>query len=160
MNALGAAAITVLVIALALILGVVLRRASSGRVRVVAGGDAVVLPGVEADGSGPTLVQFSTPYCAQCPGTRRLLAQVAGQRGIRHHEIDLTEHPELAGRLRIRQTPTVLVLDADGREHARIGGAPKRDTVLAALAAPDTRDAPDPRDIPGSRDTDQTRSTP
>jgi hypothetical protein len=35
----------------------------------------------------------------------------------------------------VLRTPTTLVLDAAGREVSRAAGAPRRDQVLAALAA-------------------------
>lgn len=87
-------------------------------------------------GTTATLVQFSTPLCARCPGTARMLAAIAAERpGVSHHEINLEARPELASRFNVLQTPTVLVLDAEQRIRARIGGAPRRGELLAALEA-------------------------
>ena len=43
---------------------------------------------------------------------------------MRHVEVDLTQRADLADRFRVTQTPTTLLLDADGTVRARIGGAP------------------------------------
>ncbi|WP_250286443.1 MULTISPECIES: thioredoxin family protein [unclassified Frankia] len=88
-----------------------------------------------APGARATLVQFSTAFCAPCRATRRILADVAsGVPGVRHVEVDAESHLELVRRLRIRRTPTVLVLDARAREVCRASGAPPgRAAVLAAL---------------------------
>ena len=105
------------------------RRAPNGE--TFAPGD---LPGVDSFAPGATLVQFSTEYCATCPGTRRYLQQVAGERGgVAYVDIDLTYRPELAKSLRILQTPTVFVLDAAGHLESRFGGAPRRDAITAVL---------------------------
>jgi thiol-disulfide isomerase/thioredoxin len=131
-----AIAVTAGVVLVAALLGLVWR-ARTGRVRTAvvdrsfAPGD---LPGLDALAPGATLVQFSTEYCAQCPATRRLLSQVARERGaVAHLDVDLTSDPELARRLGIVQTPTVFVLDGTGRLVGRIGGAPRRDELVAVL---------------------------
>ena len=114
--------------------GVALRiRASKAR---RAGGvevdDALVAPTDRGDVA--TLVQFSTQMCAQCPGMRRQLTALASEReGVRHVDIDLTDQPELATRLRILQTPTIFVLDASGEVRSRFGGATPRSAVAAEL---------------------------
>jgi len=85
-------------------------------------------------GSRATLVQFSTAFCAPCRPTRQLLAQVAEMvDGVRHIEIDATERLDLVGRLRIRSTPTVLVLGPDGCISKRASGLPRKADVIAAL---------------------------
>jgi thiol-disulfide isomerase/thioredoxin len=92
--------------------------------------------GVEA-GQRATLVQFSTAFCAPCRVTRRVLADVAARvPGVTHVEVDAESHLDLVRRLAIRRTPTVLVLDSDGRLVSRASGAPpSRDAVLAAVGA-------------------------
>jgi thiol-disulfide isomerase/thioredoxin len=83
-----------------------------------------------------TLVQFSTPMCAKCPGTARLLAQVASEHThVVHVEVDASERLDLARRFDIMRTPTVLVLDTDGRVVARMNGAPTHMQATQALEA-------------------------
>lgn len=122
-------------------------RARDGRVRTLAATDpadstAADPPrhdaadlGLAGDrlGADATVVQFSTAYCSRCPATARALGELAGgYDGVRHVEIDLTRDPALADRFRVTQTPTVLVLDADGRAAGRVAGVP-RTTELRAL---------------------------
>lgn len=81
-----------------------------------------------------TLLQFSTEFCARCPGTRRFLTQVAAEHdGVEHTEIDLTNRADLASRYGISQTPTVLILDGYGRIRARVNGAPKPEPFRTTL---------------------------
>ena len=87
-------------------------------------------------GERATLVQFSSPFCAPCRATRTVLATVAADLdGVTHYDLDAESHLELVSALDIRRTPTTLVLDASGRETARAGGVPRREQVLAAVAA-------------------------
>jgi thiol-disulfide isomerase/thioredoxin len=87
-------------------------------------------------GERATLVQFSTAFCAPCRPTRQLLAQVAGMvDGVRHIEIDAVSRLDLARRLRISSTPTVLVLGPDGGIVRRAVGLPRQADVLAALGS-------------------------
>lgn len=87
-------------------------------------------------GARATLVQFSSAFCAPCRTTRVVLAKIAEEvDGVAHYDVDAESHLELVRALDIRRTPTTLVLDADGRETARAGGVPRREQVLAALAA-------------------------
>lgn len=88
----------------------------------------------EGLGERATLVQFSSAFCAPCRATRRVLAEVAGMvPGVAHVEIDAEEHLDLVRRLDILKTPTVLVLDTEGRIVRRASGQPRRADVIAAL---------------------------
>jgi thiol-disulfide isomerase/thioredoxin len=81
-----------------------------------------------------TLLQISTTFCAPCRQTHVLLADLAGKtEGLRYVDYDVTDHPEVATSLGVLKTPTTLAVDAHGVEIMRIGGVPKRDTLLAAL---------------------------
>ena len=85
-------------------------------------------------GDRATLVQFSSAFCAPCRATRVLLADIAATTpGVVTIEIDAEERLELTRQLNIPRTPTVLILDADGRITRRASGLPRRDQVLAAL---------------------------
>jgi thiol-disulfide isomerase/thioredoxin len=86
-------------------------------------------------GARATLLQFSSAFCAPCRATRQLLSDVAGRSdGVAHVEIDVTTRMDLAQRLDIRRTPTVLVLGPRGQVTRRASGLPRRADVVAALA--------------------------
>lgn len=115
----------------------VLRLRRSGRVRVRGRDDGKRLDAAELGaefGERATLVQFSSAFCAPCRATRRVLGEVAGLvPGVTHVEIDAEAHLDLVRRLDILKTPTVLVLDADGRVVRRATGQPRKADVIAAL---------------------------
>jgi thiol-disulfide isomerase/thioredoxin len=115
----------------------VLHRRRSGRVRVRGRDDGKRLGAAElGDGLGEraTLVQFSSAFCAPCRATRRTLTEVAAMvPGVTHVEIDAEQCLELVRALDILKTPTVLVLDADGRIVRRATGQPRKADVIAAL---------------------------
>ncbi|MEV6015028.1 MULTISPECIES: thioredoxin family protein [unclassified Streptomyces] len=126
----------VAVLAVASVYGV-LHRWRSGRVRVRARDGEKRLGAVElgeALGERATLVQFSSAFCAPCRATRRVLGEVAGMvPGVSHVEIDAEDQLDLVRDLGILKTPTVLVLDADGRIVRRATGQPRKADVIAAL---------------------------
>ena len=115
----------------------VLHRRRSGRVRVRVRDDGKRLGAAELGeslGERATLVQFSSAFCAPCRATRRVLGEVAGLvPGVTHVEIDAEAHLDLVRRLDILKTPTVLVLDAEGRIVRRATGQPRKEEVIAAL---------------------------
>lgn len=85
-------------------------------------------------GERATLVQFSSAFCAPCRTTRQVLRSVAGEvDGVTYVEVDAESRLDLVRRLDVARTPTVLVLDTDGRVVRRAAGAPSRAHVVAAL---------------------------
>lgn len=113
-------------------------RARQGRVVRSTDGAIVLvtdLPGLRRLPRGATLVQFSSEVCAPCVATRGLLADVADSfRDVRHVDLDVAEHADLARRHHVMQTPTTLILDRRGVVRARIGGAPRPDAVRHEVA--------------------------
>ncbi len=112
-------------------------RARQGRVRRAGAPTAVIPAPVRArlNGSAVMLLMLSAPVCAQCPQARVVLGELAAATdGLGHAELDLAEHPELSADLGVRSTPTVLALDAAGRELFRVVGVPRRTDLLAAVA--------------------------
>lgn len=102
-------------------------RASQGRVRVASGRiDDIPL------GSRGTLLQLSSELCSPCRATARVLQAVSSPE-VRHIEVDIADRPDLVTRFNVLQTPTTFILDADGHVLARIGGAVRRETVVAEL---------------------------
>ena len=85
-------------------------------------------------GERATLVQFSSAFCQPCRATRQTLTEVAGMvDGVGHVEIDAEQHLDLVRRLDVMRTPTVFVLDADGRIVKRAAGQPRKADLIAAL---------------------------
>ncbi|MGH4014517.1 MAG: thioredoxin family protein [Pseudonocardiaceae bacterium] len=81
-----------------------------------------------------TLLQLSSPLCGRCPHARAVLGELADATpGVRHAQIDLGEHPQLADELGVRSTPTTLVLSRSGQELFRVAGVPRRAELLSAL---------------------------
>ncbi|MEU5311324.1 thioredoxin family protein [Streptomyces sp. NPDC021562] len=115
----------------------VLHRRRSGRIRVRGRDEGKRLGAAELGGElgeRATLVQFSSAFCAPCRATRRVLDEVAGMvPGVAHVEIDAEARLDLVRELDILKTPTVLVLDAQGRVVRRASGQPRRADVIAAL---------------------------
>ncbi|MGW7381240.1 TlpA family protein disulfide reductase [Streptomyces sp. NPDC054794] len=108
-----------------------------GGVRVRGRNDGKRLGAAElggALGERATLVQFSSAFCAPCRATRRVLGEVAAMvPGVAYVDIDAEAHLDLVRDLEILKTPTVLILDADGRVVRRATGQPRRAHVIAAL---------------------------
>ena len=91
--------------------------------------------GVEVLGERATMVHFSTAFCAPCRQTRQTLAQVSQTvEGVAHVEIDAESHLDLVRDLGVRRTPTVLLLDSDGRILTRASGPLRTADVRAVLA--------------------------
>ncbi|MER7934685.1 thioredoxin family protein [Streptomyces sp. NPDC048409] len=115
----------------------VLHKRRSGRVRVRGRDEGKRIGAAELGGElggRATLVQFSSAFCAPCRATRRVLGEVAGMvPGVAHVEIDAEDRLDLVRELEILKTPTVLVLDADGRVVRRATGQPRKADVIAAL---------------------------
>ncbi|OKK03395.1 thioredoxin [Streptomyces sp. CB03234] len=85
-------------------------------------------------GERATLVQFSSAFCQPCRATRRTLAEVAAMvDGVAHVEIDAELHLGLVRELEIVKTPTVLVLDREGRIIRKAVGQPRKADVIVAL---------------------------
>jgi thiol-disulfide isomerase/thioredoxin len=97
--------------------------------------DVVDVAGLGASaGERATLLQFSSAFCAPCRVARRVLGEVAEMvDGVVHVEIDAESHLDLVRRFNVVRTPTVLVLDSDGRVVRRAVGAPRKADVIAAL---------------------------
>ncbi|VXC28119.1 thioredoxin family protein [Pseudoclavibacter sp. 8L] len=141
MDASLAVMVLVGLVVFASVIGVVLQR-TNGRLktsRAPAGAAAgaadlhLLGAGVEP-GDSATVILFSTEFCARCPATKRMLDQLAATApGVVVAEVDLTDRQDLARSYDVRQTPTVLVLDADGKRVARIGGPPRRAELEAQL---------------------------
>jgi thiol-disulfide isomerase/thioredoxin len=124
-------AVLVGLVAFATVLGM-LWRASQGRVRSANGrGSTIELRDIQLGGRA-TLLQLSTEVCAPCRATAKVLGELSGD-DVRHVEVDITERPDLVSRFNVLQTPTTFILDREGTVRARIGGAVRRDLIVAEL---------------------------
>src|SRR5690625_7477161 len=86
-------------------------------------------------GQRATLLQLSSGFCAPCRATRGLLERVAETTaGVRHVDLDVTHHPELAAPPAIPQPPTMPLLDAADAELAPHQGLPR---IAGARELPD-----------------------
>lgn len=74
---------------------------------------------------------LSTPGCAGCDQTKRLITEVLEEfPDLTWEEIDLIEHPELAGEYRIMSVPAVVI--GGDLAFARV---PKRDALRESVRA-------------------------
>lgn len=138
----------VVAVALATAIGV-WRAASDGRFRgthrvkdvapadepTPAPAEAAPLDGLDHQlGERATLLQFSSAFCAPCRAVRRVSSEVAAMiPGVQHVEVDAESHLDAVRALNIWRTPTLLVLDADGRVARRATGVPAKPQLIAVL---------------------------
>jgi thiol-disulfide isomerase/thioredoxin len=123
-------------------------RTTNGRLRDVARpaaapADERIDPALLAElGVAPgkaTLLQFSSAFCAPCRAVRRVSSDVAAiVPGVQHVEVDAESHLDAVRALGVWRTPTLFVLEADGRIARRATGVPAKAHLVAALAELDT----------------------
>lgn len=118
------------------------RQRTDGRVRVIAPAEESAAQAAAPSpfaafgpmGEHATIVQFSATVCAPCRAAKVIAGEVAQQvSGVTHVEINAEDNMELVKEFGIMRTPTILVLDGQGRLSARIAGVPRRDELLVAL---------------------------
>ncbi|MFM1985890.1 MAG: hypothetical protein RIS18_107 [Actinomycetota bacterium] len=85
-------------------------------------------------GKKATILQFKTEYCSICPGVKRQISElIKNDDGINFYEIDAVEQIDLAKKLHVKSSPTVLFFNEEGLEEGRIIGAPKKDELRNTL---------------------------
>jgi thiol-disulfide isomerase/thioredoxin len=95
-----------------------------------------------------TLLQFSSAFCAPCRTVRRVSSEVATLLpGVQHVDVDAESHLDAVRALNVWRTPTLFVLDGDGRVAKRATGVPSKPQLIAALAEV----LPAPDSAPGQR---------
>jgi thiol-disulfide isomerase/thioredoxin len=96
--------------------------------------NAELLAALGVESAQATLLQFSSAFCAPCRAVRRVSSEVAALLpGVRHVEVDAESHLDAVRALGIWRTPTLLVLDADGRVAKRATGVPAKPQLIAVL---------------------------
>lgn len=136
MTGTSAALVLLGLVALAALVGAIWR-ARYGRFRTAVPGTALRPADLGSrrrfDAEG-TLVLFTSDSCANCPQARRLLKErVAVEPALALREVNLSDHLEVAREQRILQTPTVFLLDREGRLQGRFGGVPRPAELDQAL---------------------------
>lgn len=133
----------------------VVRSRRDGRVRTTAPQPAAAAetpprPALSADdlgvplGSGATLVQISSAFCAPCRAARVLLTRIAdGRDGVAYVDVDAESHLDLVRRLDVMRTPTIFVLDGAGAIVGRASGVPRAAEIEAVLAGVSARPVSD-----------------
>ena len=85
-------------------------------------------------GKKATILQFKTEFCSVCPGVKRQINElIKHDTDIAFYEIDAVEKIELAKRLHVKSSPTILFFTEDGLEEGRIIGVPKKNEVKNTL---------------------------
>jgi thioredoxin-related protein len=85
-------------------------------------------------GKKATILQFKTEFCSVCPGVKRQINElIKHDTDIAFYEIDAVEKIELAKKLHVKSSPTILFFTADGLEEGRIIGVPKKNEVKNTL---------------------------
>ena len=85
-------------------------------------------------GKKATILQFKTEYCSICPGVKRQIYElIKNDDGIAFYEIDAVERIDLAKKLHVKSSPTILFFNEAGFEEGRIIGAPKKDHLRNTL---------------------------
>ncbi len=161
---LGRLLLVVALLALASV-GLALARRREGVLRPVrpGAGPAALLTSADLGrplGARATVVQFSSPGCATCPQVRRVLQGVtAGRPDVVHVEVDAVERLDLARRLNVLRTPTVLVLGPHGELRSRTSGRLDPEAARRALDnAPPGDDVAPPADVPASASLETSRA--
>ncbi|HEV7964475.1 MAG TPA: thioredoxin family protein [Actinoplanes sp.] len=96
--------------------------------------NAELLAALGVESAQATLLQFSSAFCAPCRAVRRVSSEVAALLpGVRHVEVDAESHLDAVRALGIWRTPTLLVLDGDGRVAKRATGVPAKPQLIAVL---------------------------
>jgi thiol-disulfide isomerase/thioredoxin len=96
--------------------------------------NAELLAALGVEPAQATLLQFSSAFCAPCRAVRRVSSEVAALLpGVRHVEVDAESHLDAVRALGIWRTPTLLVLDVDGRVTKRATGVPAKPQLIAVL---------------------------
>ena len=112
------------------------RRRTDGAVKALESADRDQLTaadlGIELDPRA-TLVQFSSKVCQYCGPTRRVLTELADRHAVVFLATDAEERLDLARRLTVMRTPTVLLLDGAGRITHRVSGPPRRAELATAV---------------------------
>ncbi|HUQ73283.1 MAG TPA: thioredoxin family protein [Burkholderiales bacterium] len=95
--------------------------------------------------SGPTLLEFGSPWCGWCRRAQPLIAEgLAAHPGVRHLKIADASGKRLGRSFRVKLWPTLVFL-AEGRETARLVRPDSAAEIAEALARIDNSETPGSR---------------
>lgn len=90
---------------------------------------------VDASANGALLVEFTSPYCIECQTVLPILEAAAQTHQAPLAVIDAKKRPDLAQKYSIRSTPTILVVDRQGKVTTGWKTSPPEQDLVRALAA-------------------------
>lgn len=88
---------------------------------------------LHAPGAAPTAYVFTSRLCSECHATPALVAEAAP--GLPLVELPVERHAALARRLGVDETPSLFLVDEQGRVRFASRGNPAPDALREALAA-------------------------
>jgi len=122
-------------LAVATVVGLVLRARSGVVRRGRATGGWALTGRAPAAGERVLLLQLSSPVCTPCRQTAAVLDGLACHTaGVVHVEVDVAERPDVARSLHVLRTPTTVAFDRAGVELLRVSGVPRATELTSALA--------------------------
>lgn len=90
---------------------------------------------VDVADSGAMLVEFTSPFCFECQTALPVLEAAARSYSAQVAVIDARQRPDLTQKYSIRSTPTILVVNRQGRVTTGWKTSPSEPEVFRALAA-------------------------
>ncbi len=82
------------------------------------------------------LVEFTSPHCAPCVATRRVLEEVATRLSVTVVPVDIVHALDLARAHHVLRAPTTFVIAPGGRVLGRVSGIPLADDLTRLLGDP------------------------
>lgn len=82
-----------------------------------------------------TVLDFSATWCGPCKGFAPIFHEVAKEYGDQatFRTIDIDQERELAGKYNVQVVPTIVILDAGGKELTRVEGAMSKSEFVGLI---------------------------
>ena len=78
------------------------------------------------------IIYFSAAWCPPCNMMKPMIAELM-EEGANIDKVDVDENGELAGKFQIRNIPTMVHVDSEGKELSRLVGAQSAETLTKLL---------------------------
>jgi thiol-disulfide isomerase/thioredoxin len=92
---------------------------------------AQVLPFLAAEKKQPKVLFFTAPWCGPCQRIKPYVARLARSHGVEVWAVDFDRNAQLVNDFEVRELPTTILLDPQGRLLLKATGADR--AVLDAL---------------------------